>query len=72
MWKKQRAPRDEGLQQIDDWERWFLGAQLATIAANGDMYPAERETSIAASKTLAVAVAEKMREEYGVRVGATR
>ena len=58
------AVDDPGLQEIADWQDWFLGAQLATIAANPDMHDGERETSIRAAKSLTIAVADKMREDY--------
>lgn len=62
--RKQPAPRDPGLIEIDAWERWFLSAQLQTIAANLDMYPAEREQAIAEASRLSAAIGEQRRYEY--------
>lgn len=62
--RKHPAPRDPGLIDIDNWERWFLGAQLATITANPDMHDGERATAITGAKALAAAVGEQMRSDY--------
>ena len=64
MLRKLRAPRDEGLQQIAEWQQWFLGAQLDVIAANPDMHDAERVTAIAEAERLSAAIGERMRVDY--------
>lgn len=62
--RKHPAPRDPGLIEIDAWEQWLLSAQLQTIAANLDMYPAERERAIAEATRLSAAIGEQRRYEY--------
>ena len=57
-------PHAAALAEIAEWEAWFLQAQLDTIAANMDMYPAEREQAIVAAKSLAAAAGASKRHHY--------
>lgn len=65
MLRKARAPRDEGLQQIAEWQAWFLGAQLDVISTR-ELTPDQRKQEIAEAERLSAAIGDQMRYEYQI------
>lgn len=64
--RKATPETDPGLDKIDEWHRWFVEAHTTRVRA-ADMSPDQQARELADIKTLAAAIAERMRENYGRR-----
>jgi hypothetical protein len=60
--------RDPSLQQIDEWEQCFITAHTARLA-EANLAPDEHDRELAEVKRIAVAAAQKMRDDYCARQG---
>jgi hypothetical protein len=66
MAARTRPDVDPGLQQIANFEEWFLTAQLDVLAAY-PLEPAAARQAKADAERLVHAIAERMRAEYAAR-----
>jgi hypothetical protein len=64
--KRAPAPRDPGLQQIDDWHQWLLSAHTVRLAEL-NLPPEQHDRELADVTRLAMAVADRMRSDYLAR-----
>lgn len=58
-----RAPVDTGLQQIAEWQSWFLSAHAQRLADMA-MTPAQRADDLMTVTAQAAAIAARMKDDY--------
>jgi hypothetical protein len=64
---KPRATRDDGLQRIDNLQRFLVNGTKQTLRARGDVTAEEIAREVAAVEKLAAAICDQLRAEYRAR-----